>query len=83
MGGDFYDFFLIDPKRLGFVIGDVSGKGIPAALFMAVSRTLLQAIALDGRPPDECLRYANQATEKATGLPIVIEPGRAFWSGEA
>jgi len=42
------------------VIGDVSGKGIPAALFMAVSRTLLQAIALEGRPPDECLRYANQ-----------------------
>src|SRR4051794_10476322 len=60
VGGDFYDFFLIDPKRLGFVIGDVSGKGIPAALFMAVSRTLLQAIALEGRPPDECLRYANQ-----------------------
>ena len=60
VGGDFYDFFLIDPTRLGFLIGDVSGKGIPAALFMAVSRTLLQAIALEGRPPDECLRYANQ-----------------------
>jgi sigma-B regulation protein RsbU (phosphoserine phosphatase) len=60
VGGVFYDFFLIDDKRLGFIIGDVSGKGIPAALFMAVSRTLLQAIALEGRPPDECLRYANQ-----------------------
>jgi len=60
VGGDFYDFFLIDPKRLGFVIGDVSGKGIPAALFMAVSRTLLQAVGLEGRSPEECLRYANQ-----------------------
>jgi sigma-B regulation protein RsbU (phosphoserine phosphatase) len=60
VGGDFYDFFFIDEKRLGFLIGDVSGKGIPAALFMAVSRTLLQAVGLQGAPPDECLRYANQ-----------------------
>src|SRR2546430_11870405 len=45
VGGDFYDFFLIDEERLGFVIGDVSGRGIPAAIFMAVSRTLLRATA--------------------------------------
>ena len=43
VGGDFYDFFMIDNDRLGFVIGDVSGKGIPAAIFMAVSRTLIRA----------------------------------------
>ena len=60
VGGDFYDFFFIDPEHLGFLIGDVSGKGIPAALFMAVSRTLLQAVGLQGTPPHECLRYANQ-----------------------
>jgi sigma-B regulation protein RsbU (phosphoserine phosphatase) len=60
VGGDFYDFFFIDENRLGFLIGDVSGKGIPAALFMAVSRTLLQAVGLQGTPPDECLAYANQ-----------------------
>ncbi len=60
VGGDFYDFFLIDERRLGFVIGDVSGKGIPAALFMAVSRTLLEAVALADKSPDECLRYANR-----------------------
>jgi phosphoserine phosphatase RsbU/P len=60
VGGDFYDFFYIDEQRLGFVIGDVSGKGVPAALFMAVSRTLLQAIALQGAAPAECLRYANE-----------------------
>ncbi len=60
VGGDFYDFFLIDDDRLGIVIGDVSGKGIPAALFMAVSRTLLRATALQGAAPEVCLDYANR-----------------------
>ncbi len=59
VGGDFYDFFMIDKDRIGFVIGDVSGKGVPAAIFMAVSRTLLRATALKGLPPDECLTYVN------------------------
>jgi sigma-B regulation protein RsbU (phosphoserine phosphatase) len=60
VGGDFYDFFLIDQERLGFVIGDVSGKGVPAALFMAVSKTLLKATALKGLPPEECLQQVNR-----------------------
>ena len=59
VGGDFYDFFLIDSDRLGFVIGDVSGKGVPAAIFMAVSRTLLRAVALTGTPPAQCLDRVN------------------------
>ncbi|MEI7635550.1 MAG: SpoIIE family protein phosphatase [bacterium] len=59
VGGDFYDFFFIDEKRLGFVIADVSGKGIPAALFMAVSRTLLKTMALKQQPPAECLYTVN------------------------
>jgi sigma-B regulation protein RsbU (phosphoserine phosphatase) len=59
VGGDFYDFFMIDNNRLGFVIGDVSGKGIPAAIFMAVSRTLIRATGLNGAPPGECLHYVN------------------------
>jgi len=58
-GGDLYDFFLLDNERLGFVIGDVSGKGVPAAIFMAVSRTLIKATALKGISPDECLTYVN------------------------
>ncbi|MDX9880991.1 MAG: SpoIIE family protein phosphatase [Prolixibacteraceae bacterium] len=45
VGGDLYDFFLIDEYRLCFAIGDVSGKGIPASLFMAVTRTLLRSVA--------------------------------------
>jgi sigma-B regulation protein RsbU (phosphoserine phosphatase) len=59
VSGDFYDFFLIDAHRLGVCIGDVSGKGIPAALFMAVSRTLLRATALHGAPAKECLAHVN------------------------
>lgn len=59
VGGDFFDFFLIDNDRIGFVIGDVSGKGIPAAIFMAVSRTLLKATAVKGLPAGDCLTYVN------------------------
>jgi sigma-B regulation protein RsbU (phosphoserine phosphatase) len=60
VGGDLYDFFMIDDDHLGFVIGDVSGKGVPAALFMAVSRTLLKATALKGLPPNECFQQVNR-----------------------
>ncbi len=59
VGGDFFDFFLLDEDHLGFVIGDVSGKGVPAALFMAVSRTLLRAFAQHRAAPGECLEYMN------------------------
>lgn len=59
VGGDFYDFYPIDEDRIGFLIGDVSGKGMPAALFMAMSRSLLKAIALTGAPPHECLGHVN------------------------
>lgn len=59
IGGDFYDFFLIDQHRLGFVIGDVSGKGISAAIFMALSRTLIRATGLKGDSVSECMRYVN------------------------
>ncbi|MCD7815628.1 MAG: SpoIIE family protein phosphatase, partial [Bacteroides sp.] len=60
VGGDFYDFFQIDADRIGFVIADVSGKGIPAALFMAVSRTLIRSTGLRGIPSHECISYANR-----------------------
>lgn len=60
VGGDFYDFFRINDETIGLVIADVSGKGVPAALFMAVSRTLLRATALRGVPSAECMTYANK-----------------------
>ena len=59
VGGDFYDFFFVDDKRLCMVIADVSGKGVPAALFMMGSKILLQNLALVKRSPAEVLDAAN------------------------
>ncbi|MBI5120640.1 MAG: SpoIIE family protein phosphatase [Rhodospirillales bacterium] len=59
MSGDFYDIFDLPEGRLGLVVADVSGKGIPAAFFMAVARTLLRATALTGTSPADCLTQAN------------------------
>lgn len=59
VGGDLYDFFLIDKYRLAVVIGDVSGKGIAAALLMAVCKTLLKATASKGMPADNILAEVN------------------------
>jgi sigma-B regulation protein RsbU (phosphoserine phosphatase) len=60
VGGDFYDFFFLDADHLCLAIGDVSGKGVPASLFMAVTKTLLRATASPGRGPDEMLALLNQ-----------------------
>ncbi|MCR4632765.1 MAG: serine/threonine-protein phosphatase [Erysipelotrichaceae bacterium] len=60
VGGDFYDFYRIDDDHLALVIADVSGKGIPAALFMMVSKLLIQNLALSGIRPSEVLQRANE-----------------------
>jgi phosphoserine phosphatase RsbU/P len=60
VGGDFYDFFMIDENRLGFVIGDVSGSGVPAAIFMAVSRTLIRATGIQGLSAVDCINSVNK-----------------------
>ncbi|MBR3251285.1 MAG: PP2C family protein-serine/threonine phosphatase, partial [Erysipelotrichaceae bacterium] len=60
VGGDFYDFFMIDDHRIGLVIADVSGKGVPAALFMVISKTLLKNRALMGGTPSEIVGYVNE-----------------------
>ena len=59
VGGDFYDFFFIDDEHLGLVIADVSGKGIPAALFMMMSRNLIKNYAMMGLSPAEVLNRTN------------------------
>ena len=64
VGGDFYDFFRIDDERIGVVVADVSGKGIAAAIFMAVSRTLLRATAIRGEGPGACIGYTNRLLVK-------------------
>jgi sigma-B regulation protein RsbU (phosphoserine phosphatase) len=59
VGGDLYDFFLLDDDHLFFSIGDVSGKGVPAALFMAVTKTLVKGIAKHDMTPAQTLRSVN------------------------
>jgi sigma-B regulation protein RsbU (phosphoserine phosphatase) len=61
VGGDFYDFFLIDDHTLGFLIADVSGKGIPGALFMMAAKTEIENCLSTGVEPAEALARANKA----------------------
>ena len=58
VGGDLYDFFVQD-EQLYFCIGDVSGKGIPASLFMAVTRNLFRIIAQQGKKPEQIATEIN------------------------
>lgn len=65
VGGDFYDFWPLPvgadpPRELGFVIADVSDKGVPAAMFMTMARSLVRAAALDGSPPARAMERANR-----------------------
>lgn len=59
VGGDFYDFFLLENDRLMFMIADVSGKGIPAAMFMMKAKALIKTYSENGLSPDEILDHAN------------------------
>jgi sigma-B regulation protein RsbU (phosphoserine phosphatase) len=59
VGGDLYDFFFLDDDHLCFAVGDVSGKGVPASLFMAVTKTLFKATAGNGGTPGEILARLN------------------------
>ena len=61
VGGDFYDHFALDDRRLAIAVGDVSGKGVPAALFMAIARTVLRTVARAGGGAAEILAAANAA----------------------
>jgi sigma-B regulation protein RsbU (phosphoserine phosphatase) len=59
VGGDFYDFFLLDENTLAMVIADVSGKGVPAALFMVIAKTLIKNSAQSGKSPKEVFETVN------------------------
>lgn len=74
VGGDFYDFIATpdDPDALQMVIADVTGKGVPAALFMASCRTTMRAEATRGNGPAETLRQANCVISLDTHFPLFI-----------
>lgn len=78
VGGDLYDFFMLDADRLFFLVGDVSGKGLPASIFMAVSKALCKSTALrHGHRVDELLREANAeiARENPESLFVTVFAG--------
>ncbi len=60
VGGDFYDFYFVGENKLGFLVADVSGKGIPAAMFMMTAKTIIKGYAEAGRPVDEVFTVANE-----------------------
>ena len=66
VGGDFYDYFLIDDDHLCMVIADVSGKGIPAALFMMASKIIISNYAMQGNSPKDVLRLTNEQICRAS-----------------
>jgi sigma-B regulation protein RsbU (phosphoserine phosphatase) len=73
VGGDFYDFCeLPAPARIGIVIADVAGKGVPAALFMALSRTVIRTTALSGRSPASALMRANEIILKDSASDLFL-----------
>jgi len=74
VGGDFYDAFFISPRQLFVAVGDVSGKGVPAALFMARSMTLLRMEAARGLAPHEILTRVNEAlcTGNEAGMFVTV-----------
>lgn len=59
VGGDFYDYFFINDEQLCFLIGDVSDKGVPASLLMAVTKTMIKMMSKDSKGPDEILKKVN------------------------
>ena len=74
VGGDLYDF-IVQPDnhaRIHLIIGDVTGKGVPAALYMAVSRTLLRTYALEGYGPGEALRRVNDFIRQDAASPLLL-----------
>ncbi len=72
VGGDFYDFFLIDKDHLCLVMADVSGKGVPASLFMMVSKVILQSFAMLGLSVEEIMNRTNEALCKDNQVEMFV-----------
>jgi serine phosphatase RsbU (regulator of sigma subunit) len=78
VGGDFFDYFMIDDKNLGIAVGDVSGKGIPAAIFMSVTRTMLRTIARHGGTAGDVVTELNSllAEDNSESMFVTLAYGR-------
>lgn len=80
VGGDFYDFITLPEACWGIVIADVADKGVPAALFMALSRTLMRAVAFSGRTPSEALARANELIQADSTSDLFVTMIYAIWN---
>ena len=74
VGGDFYDFYFIDEDHIVFTIGDVSGKGVPAAIYMAIAKTYIQAVAKMIKEPEEVMSKVNieLARDNVSGMFVTV-----------
>ena len=80
VGGDFYDFFMIDQTHLAVVIADVSGKGVPAALFMVIAKTIIRNQAQSSLSPAEIFTAPTNSCVKTTAKGCSSQPTSAFWT---
>lgn len=78
VGGDFYDFYFVGENKLGFIIADVSGKGIPAAMFMMTAKTIIKGYAEAGKPVDEVFTTANEKLCESNEAGMFV----TAWMGE-
>ena len=78
VGGDFYDFYFTGPRNVTFLVADVSGKGVGAALFMMRAKTTIKSIAQTGKPVDEVVREANDALSRDNGASMFV----TAWIGQ-
>lgn len=78
VGGDFYDFFLIDDDHLALVMADVSGKGVPAALFMVIAKTLLKTRHRLAGHPERYWRRSTTSCVKTTRQKCSLRFGLGF-----
>ena len=72
VGGDFYDFFMIDDNHIALVIADVSGKGVPAALFMVIAKTLIKNHAKSGRKAEDIFMISNDQLCEGNGEELFV-----------
>ncbi|MDR3178497.1 MAG: SpoIIE family protein phosphatase [Oscillospiraceae bacterium] len=72
VGGDFYDFFFVDEDNMAFVIADVSGKGVPSALFMVIAKTLIKDHSQSGLPPSKVLEKINNRLYENNGAEMFL-----------
>jgi sigma-B regulation protein RsbU (phosphoserine phosphatase) len=79
VGGDFYDFFLIDEHKLAMVIADVSGKGIPSALFMVIAKTLIKNNTQAGKSPKEVFETVNDTLCENNEAQMFVTAFMGIW----